>query len=52
MTSAPGAAITDAAMRCTAGTPKEMYTAITPAAIVAKPPTITACSSDWVSRGT
>ena len=27
ITSAPGAAITEAAMRCTAGTPNEMYTA-------------------------
>ena len=52
ITSAIGAAITEAAMRWSAGTPNEMYTAITPAAIVPMPPTITECSSDPVRRGT
>ena len=48
MTRAPGAAIRLAARRYEAGTPIEMYTAITPPAIHAMLPVIDASSSDIV----
>jgi len=48
MTSAPGAAIRLAASRYEAGTPIEIYTAITPPAMHAMLPVIEASSSDFV----
>ncbi len=49
---AAGADITEAAIKCSAGIPKEMYAAITPPAIVANPPVITAWSSERVKDDT
>ncbi len=46
--SAAGADITEAAIKCSAGIPKDTYAASTPPEIVEKPPVITACSSDIV----
>ena len=47
-TSAAGADMTDAAMRCSAGAPKAMYAPMTLPAIVAKPPVMPAWSSESV----
>ena len=52
ITSAAGADITLAASRCSGEIPMPTYAAITPPAIVAKPPVITAISSLFVRLST